>query len=210
MKPIGKLAGIMPRIGRQIKHHASVDQSTISAHFSPDRRHRYRLSLQYVETLTEQRTQTMTVVMKNPSSADEQAADKTNYNLQASIHAAFPEVKTLHVTNLFGLRATDASEVKAALMAEGLEPVVGPDNDLVIAAAIQEADKVLIAWGGASGIPKRFYDVRIAQVQALLEGIDKPIYRSILKGSPHYPHHPCFWPIPPQFKRVESVPSTLA
>jgi hypothetical protein len=78
-------------------------------------------------------------LMLNPSTADEVKLDPSC--TRARLHAERWGFGALVVTNLFGWRATDPDEMKAA------RDPVGLQNDQSILKAAQEADLVVCAWG---------------------------------------------------------------
>ncbi len=78
-------------------------------------------------------------LMLNPSTADELKLDPSC--TRARNYAAQWRCGTLIVTNLFGWRATDPDDMKAA------RDPVGRGNDAAILAAARGADLVVCAWG---------------------------------------------------------------
>jgi hypothetical protein len=78
-------------------------------------------------------------LMLNPSTADEVKLDPSC--TRARLYAERWGFGALIVTNLFGWRATDPDEMKAA------RDPVGLQNDNAILKAAKEADLVLCAWG---------------------------------------------------------------
>jgi hypothetical protein len=77
--------------------------------------------------------------MLNPSTADEVKLDPSC--TRARLYAERWGLGALVVTNLFGWRATDPADMKAA------RDPVGSGNDAAILAAAGEADLVVCAWG---------------------------------------------------------------
>ena len=63
------------RIGRQVKHFKNIDVDNITATFSNDGLYRYTLQMQYIDR--KEQNNTITVILKNPSSANEKMADNT-------------------------------------------------------------------------------------------------------------------------------------
>jgi hypothetical protein len=78
-------------------------------------------------------------LMLNPSTADELKLDPSC--TRARLYAERWGFGALIVTNLFGWRATDPADMKAA------RDPVGSANDSAIVAAAGEADIVVCAWG---------------------------------------------------------------
>lgn len=190
------------RIGRQVEHFNMVKQMSIYAEFSDDKVFRSLLSFEYYQgkenllSLNEvDKTKTLSVILKNPSSADERKADNTINRVEKYVYKHFPDVLKVNILNMFAIRATDAIEVNS-IWKEGGE-VIGLENDETIANAVADSDFVIIAWGGRSNINRKIYDDRIEQVQKILiENIkdDALVYRvNSEKGSVQYPFHACFW-----------------
>ncbi|WP_421078176.1 DUF1643 domain-containing protein [Methanothermococcus sp. Ax23] len=186
-----------PRIGRQVKHFEAIDVKNINAVFSEDRIYRYTLEMKYKDR--ENYKNTMTVILKNPSSADEKKADNTIRRVEKYVYEKFHDVAYLNILNIFAYRATDAKDVNNALMTYGLDYVVGLENDRYIKSLVKESDHIIKAWGGNSGINKKLYNQRINQVNNLLAKITEkqniPVYRvdGNGKGNDFYPFHACFW-----------------
>ena len=78
-------------------------------------------------------------LMLNPSTADEVKLDPSC--TRARLYAERWGLGALVVTNLFGWRATDPADMKAA------RDPVGSGNDAAILAAASDADLVVCAWG---------------------------------------------------------------
>jgi hypothetical protein len=143
------------------------------------------------------RDKELTIILKNPSSADYKAADNTIQRVQSYVFANFPDVKAVNVLNLFGIRGTEATEVNLALKEHSDEYIIGSGNNDACASAIQKADYLIVAWGGNSGIKKKNYDERIETIWGLIvkyKKDDAPVFRvNPEKGSEQYPFHACFW-----------------
>ncbi|AEH06501.1 DUF1643 domain-containing protein [Methanothermococcus okinawensis] len=186
-----------PRIGRQVKHFEAIDIKNISAVFSEDNVYRYTLEMKYNDR--ENYRNTMTVILKNPSSANEKKADNTIRRVEKYVYEKFHDVSHLNILNIFAYRATDAKDLNNALMLYGLDYVVGLENDKYIKSFVKESDYIIKAWGGNSGINKKLYNQRINQVNNMLAKITKkqniPVYRvdGNGKGNDFYPFHACFW-----------------
>ena len=116
------------------------------ARFSNDRKYRYLLSRDLGFT----GEGAVMFVMLNPSIADECQDDPT---IRRCINFAKAwGFRTLHVTNLSPLRATDPRE----LLAAGPEPPEIRDRNLDhITAAVGSSDRVVVAWGIHGGAEAR-------------------------------------------------------
>lgn len=158
----------MPRLGRQIAHDEHVDFDRIRACFSTDHRRSYRYSLRIPFRGDGQRDQLVTVVLKNPSSADAERADNTIRRVETYVFKRFPRAREIAVLNLFALRATDASDLAAHLADHGIGSATGDRNDAIIADNLGRSHHILLAWGGTSGISKPRYEERIHAVVQML------------------------------------------
>ena len=136
-------------------------------------------------------------MLKNPSSADENAADNTIRRVQTYVFDNFKDVLTINILNLYSIRATDAKEVATIFKAHGREVIIGSTNDEVIVEAVSEADYIITAWGGTGGIDRKEYDRRIDEVRELIGNNKRsgvPSFRvNTARGSEQYPFHACYW-----------------
>ncbi len=185
------------RIGKQVAHHSSVDINSIKANFSSCNTYRYTLTFDFKSLDTETRTKKLTIILKNPSSANEQKADQTINRVQQYVFEHFKDVKTVTILNLFAFRATDASDVEKNRLQSNLDYVIGEFNDQYILDNINKCEYIIFAWGGKSAINKKAYDERIDNLMNLLKQCDlsnKQIFRvNDNKGSNRYPFHACYW-----------------
>lgn len=88
----------------------------------------------------------------------------------------------LIVVNLFGLRATDVSELSRS------KDPVGPHNNDYIQQAFREADVIVVAWGSSKKFPKGHED-RWLEVMGLLPPKSKLfcLGETCLDGHPKHP-----------------------
>jgi len=112
----------------------AIVASASGAAFSSCRRWRYLLWRRWDERLP-----TANFLMLNPSTADEFQLDPSC--TRARVYAERWGYGSLIVTNLFGWRATDPVDMKAA------RDPVGRGNDRAIVRAAREAELVVCAWG---------------------------------------------------------------
>jgi hypothetical protein len=119
-------------------------------------------------------------VMLNPSTATGEVDDPTIRKCVG--YARAWGFSRLEVVNLFAFRATDPRNLQLA-RAKG-QDVVGPENDANIAAAMERADRVIVAWG-LDGV---LYG-RGSQVLAQLRLFDKPLlcFKLNSNGEPAHP-----------------------
>jgi len=115
-------------------------------------------------------------LMLNPSTADEVKLDPSC--TRARVYAEHWGFGALVVTNLFGWRATDPDEMKAAL-----DPV-GSANDRAILDAAKNSNVVVCAWGNHG-----LHRGRSAQVVASLRkaGVGLHVLRMNACGEPAHP-----------------------
>jgi len=159
----------MARIGRQVDHYSEVDIQSIRADFSPDRLFRYTLEMNYrVDLLDQDRSKTMTVILKNPSSADEKRSDSTIRKVETYVWKHFPDVRYLRILNIFAFRATDAVEVNKRLHSQEELAVIGFENDSFLRSTLAASDYMICAWGGPSGIDVTRYASRVTVVKQLI------------------------------------------
>lgn len=192
-----------PYIGRQISHFEKVDIAKITPEFSDDKKYRYKLSLPFHPEPS--RTKRAAIILKNPSSADAMKADKTVYNAAKTIYMSFPDVGTVEILNLFGIRGTKPCDV--VVVHESGGNIVGARNDDAIDEVISAVDYVVLAWGGAAPIKKSVYDARICEVFFILGQHSNKIsiYRKAEKGSDKYPFHACYWPHTNSFEKIKGI-----
>jgi len=165
----GKSESGMARIGRQVDHYSEVDIQSIRADFSPDRLYRYTLEMNYkADLLNQGRAKTMTVILKNPSSADERRSDATIRKVETYVWKNFTDVGFLRILNIFAFRATDAVEVNERIRSINDMAVIGVDNDSYIKSALLKSDYIICAWGGPSGIDVTRYASRVTSVKKLI------------------------------------------
>ena len=143
--------------------------------FSSCRRWRYLLWRRWDETLP-----VANFLMLNPSTADEFQLDPSC--TRARVYAERWGYGALIVTNLFGWRATDPQDMKAAR-----EPV-GRGNDRAILKAAREAAIVICAWGNHGA-----HLARSAKVLAQLKKAGVPLHALRINGAGE-PAHPLYLP----------------
>lgn len=91
-------------------------------------------------------------VMLNPSTADAKVDDPTIHSCVRLCRAW--GYGSFEVINLFGLRATDPSELSKA------HDVVGPDNDRIAAVAVERCDVPICAWGAHKMAESRASEIK--------------------------------------------------
>lgn len=185
----------MARIGKQIAHFREIDPKSIRACFSEDLTYRYTLRLNYHASLLRPAgSDCITVILKNPSSADEQKADATIRKVETYVYKHFPRAGSLQILNIFALRATDVKEVNVLLSAHDSAYITGPDNDRHFIEALKGTDNLICAWGNANGIHAKTYDARVLEVKALIKKHYKgQCFRVTGKKPTKQPLHGLMW-----------------
>jgi hypothetical protein len=120
------------------------------------------------------------VIMVNPSTADAEEDDATIRKVKGfGRHNGWGRII---VGNLFAFRATDVRE-----LGKVTNPV-GPDNDGHLRGMMDEADRVVFAWGRISKIPKNWrYRWRNVRDVALSAG-KQPLCIGETTACGHPPH----------------------
>ena len=153
----------------------AIVASPSGALFSTCRRWRYLLWRQWDKTLP-----VANFLMLNPSTADEVQLDPSC--TRARVYAERWGYGSLIVTNLFGWRATDPQDMKAAR-----EPV-GRGNDRAILQAAREAAIVVCAWGNHGA-----HLERSGKVLTQLKKARIPLHALRINGAGE-PAHPLYLP----------------
>lgn len=110
------------------------------------------------------------MILKNPSAADEKAADSTIRKVETYIYHHLGDVLELSILNIFALRATEPSDLNREYASRGAEDVIGPENDMMIRSVLEKADFVVAAWGNNNGINPGLYTERVKAVKHILAG----------------------------------------
>lgn len=185
----------MARLGRQVDHFKQVDVDSIRADFSDDRKYRYTLMMNYIRDLLDgERDKTVTVILKNPSSADEKRSDSTIRKVESYVWKKFPDAGRLNIYNIFAYRATDAIELHRLMLDEGFESGVGEENDLYLKDLLKQSDYIICAWGGPSAINKLTYAERVQEVRQIIRSsFPGPVFHVVGKQETTEPLHGLMW-----------------
>jgi len=185
----------MARLGRQIDHFEQVIIESIRADFSSDKKYRYTLQMEFrPDLLNPNRNETTTVLLKNPSSADEKRADSTIRKVETFVYRRFPNTRFLNIYNIFAFRATDAIELHQLMKENDKATGVGADNDKFLKILLESTDNLIAAWGGPSGIDKKIYRERINEVKSLIsQGHSGPVYQVCGAKPTTEPLHGLMW-----------------
>ena len=175
------------RLGRQIVHSNYVDVRNIRACFSQCGEYRYLLTIPY--NSEENRAEVISVILKNPSSADENSADNSVNRAENYVYRKFPKCRELRILNLFAYRATNVEELQARISQEGFDSAVGPENDRFLRTSFCNSTCIIAAWGDPGKIDKAHYRCRVEQVHQILQ----PYAERLLKVVSPYPRHALKW-----------------
>ncbi|MGB5691017.1 MAG: DUF1643 domain-containing protein [Flavobacteriaceae bacterium] len=139
----------------------------ITAEFSDCGKYRYLLSAINPDS---QGSKTLSVIMQNPSEADETQADKSVQFLQNLVfrknYDVFKEVRRMNILNQFAFIQTKGFK--------GNHDLIGPKNDDIIRTVIKDSDIILIAWGKNNPYKDRQQEL----TKMLLEYDDKLILKT--------------------------------
>lgn len=127
---------------------------------------------------------TACIIMVNPSTANATEDDATIRKLLG--FARINDIGRLIVVNKLAYRATDIRDVCAAV-----DPI-GPQNDEHIAAAVRDADIVIVAWGPVSKLPP-YLRRRWIEVRRIVERHRSTVY-CIGTANCGHPRHPLMTP----------------
>ena len=130
---------------------------------APRRYGRYRYFLEV--RVSDVPSRTLTVILKNPSTASAERSDPTVGKVEA--WARKNEYGRIRYVNLFALRSPYPEELNA----NPYRVMVGRENDVWIKESLHGAELVLAAWGNPNGVDPVKYERRIAEVSHLLEGV---------------------------------------
>lgn len=134
------------------------------------------------------------VIMVNPSTADHTNDDATIRKLIG--FGKRLQWSELTVVNKFAYRATNINELRDA------EYPIGALNDGYIAAAMLDADIVVVAWGSLTKLPSKLRD-RWRTIVTMARSLDRTLYCFGICEDGH-PKHPVMLAYANQLIRWES------
>ncbi|MFN8443412.1 MAG: DUF1643 domain-containing protein [Caldilineaceae bacterium] len=148
---------------------------------------RYRYRLQVALSPAWDSLPTLTIILKNPSTADAQRGDPTTGKVETwARHHGFAAVTYL---NLFALR----SPYPKALNSVDYDEALGAANDQTIQDELRHTQKLVIAWGNPNGIEAVRYQRRTTEVTRLLHASQKTTYTVGSHTLLGYPRHGLQW-----------------
>ncbi|MDZ5474152.1 DUF1643 domain-containing protein [Bacillus sp. 31A1R] len=118
-------------------------------------------------------------VLLNPSTADDEEDDQTT-----KICIEFAKrwgFGSLQIVNLFAYRATDPKDLKNV---NNYQKMVGEKNYQFLSTALDEADKIVCAWGEHGIIKKRYLDPSLIK---LFSNHQLYCFRELAKKQPKHP-----------------------
>jgi hypothetical protein len=136
------------------------------------------------------------IIMVNPSTADATKDDHTIRKLRG-----FGERYgwgRLIVGNLFAFRATDINELRGAW-----DPI-GPENDKHLHMILEDADRVIVAWGPPSKLPKHLRRRWVSFVRAAEPMAD--LYSIGASAKDGHPCHPLTLPYARELQPWSLIP----
>lgn len=151
--------------------------------------YRYRLTVEFTEQDDKPHRGNLVVVMFNPATIQEEEdlIVKPHGTRNRLIRLALDgNYRTMTELELFAYRAPKKKDLTRATREKGIDPV-GAENDRVIAESVQQADRLIVAWGNLPRLP--IFAERADQVTALLKPSGKQLYcfGKNQDGSPTHP-----------------------
>ena len=148
-------------------------------------RYRYRLCVALLPKWSD--APTLTIILKNPSTADAQRGDPTTGKVEA--WARHQGIGVVTYLNLFALRSPYPHAINTVSYAEA----VGEQNDRTIHTGLKSTQTVVIAWGNPNGINAIRYQQRISEVTTLLQHSRKIVQTVGDRTLLGYPRHGLQW-----------------
>ncbi len=164
-----------------IREHQDLLRHSVAI-YSDDQRYRYALTRVWADGPK------ISFVMLNPSTATEVQNDPTVERCERRARAM--GFGAFRVVNIFGFRATDPRDMRAA------PDPIGPDNDAAILAAAEWADLVLCAWGTHGA-----HLGRGMAVTQMLASYDLHHLGLTLAGDPKHPLYISYAQLPERWSR---------
>lgn len=137
----------------------------------------YRYSL--IREWDELNPKRIVFVLLNPSTADDKGDDQTT-----KVCIEFAKrwgYGSLQIVNLFAFRATDPTDLKKV---KDYNKMVGEHNHSYLHNALQDADKIVVAWGKHGKIQKRYID---ESLKVLFSNFHLYCFREIANNQPKHP-----------------------
>lgn len=146
---------------------------------------RYRLNIPQNDCSTQEKI--ATVILKNPSKADEKNSDQTINTVLEYMYAF--QYSRVYIVNLIPVYATNSSLADRKLWHNSY---IIKKNNKYIFSAICIADKVFVGWGGSLTPDPLLFREQIEYVSECLSKLDnKKMYCYLINKSNKQPRHPC-------------------
>ena len=136
-----------------------------------------------------QRTEVFSVILKNPSSADENYADRSVNKAERYVYRNFPQCSELRILNLFAYRTTYPEYLQKKIKQKNFDSAVGPGNDRFLKASFRSSAHIIVAWGDPGKIDEIHYERRVKRVHQLLQ----PYTKKLLEIVSPYPRPAAIW-----------------
>ncbi len=165
-----------------------------------DESKRYWLNIVIDETKTE----SITVILKNPSKATEEHSDHTVNRVINYIHnnrETIEELKnigTITILNLIPLYETVSSKLKAMNL-----PIYDEKNVEVIREHCEKSDKLIIAWGNHPKRLSKEYKVLRGEVLEIIKQSNSKVFYVQSLSKAGNPRHGQVWAYYDQLKKYE-------
>ena len=110
--------------------------------------YRYKLRVEFTDQDDDRNGGNLVFVMHSPATVREECdlTDGSRTRRRLIKFARDSGYKAMTEVNLFAYRCGTKAEMLTAVRDQGIS-AVGPENDQVISEAVQQADKVVVAWG---------------------------------------------------------------
>lgn len=157
-----------------------------------DKTHNKRFWLKLL--IDESKTESIAVVLKNPSRADEMVSDKTVYNVLNYIYRnrnkydVFSNVKSIIILNLIPYYQTYSKELKSMK-----SEIVCQDNLDTIRKITSQHSKTIIAWGNHPSGLYQEYEILKEQVMTILTDNNNQVYYVDKFSKAENPKHAQVW-----------------
>ena len=138
--------------------------------------YRYRLTVEFTGPHHDSSNGHLVVVMFSPATVNEEEdliAKPRGTRRKLINFARDNDYRTLTEVNLFAYRLPRKALRAKTVQEPNFDPV-GPENDRVTSEATQQADKLIVGWGGVPN--HQLFTDRVAEVTQLLGASGKPLY----------------------------------
>lgn len=142
----------------RVCHFQQVNLSGVIADFSPDKKHRFSLTIPYSGRSGKK---SICIIGQNPSYADAATADKTIHYLERLIYEKYPQYSQIIILNLFSRVDTAKSETTDLLSLKAAR---------IFRQTIQNNSDFLVIYGAVKDQRAYKFVKRAKQLRSLLRG----------------------------------------